>query len=385
MTRPVVLVLLGAYWPGHESTGPNTSARAMCEALCDEFDFRIVARDRAMGSDEQLAAPGRWHDRGFASVRYLEVGRLAAHGLGALMRETPHDMVVLNGFFDKEFTIPAMVMRRLRRVPVKPTLLFPRGEFSEGALSLSAGRKTVYRKVAMAGNLLHGIRLLATSDAEAADAARVFPSADVSMIPNFRPIFALPERPADQPSDPVRIAFLGRVSPVKGLDFAIEALGRLDQRVTFDIFGSLLDEAYWKKCQSLMQSAPPNVTITYRGEVANAEVAATLAGYDAMLLPSLSENFGHAIFESLAAGTPVIIGDRTPWRGLAARQAGWDLPVGDLDAFAGALSHLATMNSAERQLWRDGARACAEEHVKGSTAAVQLRTLFRSMTTGQGG
>jgi glycosyltransferase involved in cell wall biosynthesis len=384
MSRPVVLMLLGAYWPGHESTGPNTSARAMCEALCDTFDFRIVARDRAMGTDVQLAKPGSWHDKGFAHVRYLEVGTVAAKGLGALVRETQHDLMLLNGFFDKEFTIPAMALRRLGRIPAQPTLLFPRGEFSQGALSLGAGHKGLYRKLADTAKLMRGIHLLATSEGEAADCARVFPSVPMSMVPEFRPIFALPERAPQSPDQPVRIAFLGRVSPVKGLDFALEALADLNQPVVFDIYGSLLDEGYWAKCQALMQAAPPHVAVTYRGEIANADVATTLAQYDAMLLPSLSENYGHAIFESLAAGTPVMIGDQTPWRNLAEQRAGWDLPVGDKAAFVVALGQLAAMTGAEKLVWREGARAFAERYVQASTAAAQLRTLFHSMINGRG-
>ena len=89
----------------------------------------------------------------------------------------------------------------------------------------------------------------------------------------------------------------------------------------------------------------------------NAEVPIALASHDALLLPSMSENFGHAIFESLAAGTPVIIGDRTPWRGLQAKRAGFDLPVADLDAFAAAIRQMAGLSDTERLAWRQGARA----------------------------
>ena len=35
-----------------------------------------------------------------------------------------------------------------------------------------------------------------------------------------------------------------------------------------------------------------------------------------MFLPSKGENFGHIIMESLAASTPVIISDLTPWKDL---------------------------------------------------------------------
>jgi glycosyltransferase involved in cell wall biosynthesis len=99
-----------------------------------------------------------------------------------------------------------------------------------------------------------------------------------------------------------------------------------------------------------------------------------------MLLPSLSENFGHAIFEALAAGTPVIIGDQTPWRGLAAQQAGWDVSVNDLAGFSIALQSAADMDSATRLIWRKGARACAEAHFRNNKAPQAMRMLIREMT-----
>jgi glycosyltransferase involved in cell wall biosynthesis len=39
--------------------------------------------------------------------------------------------------------------------------------------------------------------------------------------------------------------------------------------------------------------------------------------YDLFILPTLNENFGHSIVESLSVGTPVLISDNTPWRSSA--------------------------------------------------------------------
>jgi glycosyltransferase involved in cell wall biosynthesis len=50
------------------------------------------------------------------------------------------------------------------------------------------------------------------------------------------------------------------------------------------------------------------------------------------LLPSHSENFGLVIAEALAAGVPALVTDTTPWRGLAAHEAGWCVPWTDYAA-----------------------------------------------------
>ena len=35
---------------------------------------------------------------------------------------------------------------------------------------------------------------------------------------------------------------------------------------------------------------------------------------DLFVFPTLGENFGHVIFESLEASTPVLVSDQTPWK-----------------------------------------------------------------------
>ena len=132
--RPVVLVLLGCFWPGNDSSGPNQSFRALASALGDQFEFRLVARDRPTGPAQ--AAPPRldgWTDLGFAHVRYCSIGALGARAFDSLIDETPHDVLWLNSIFDREFSLPALAMRRLGWIEAKPTLLSPRGEFGVGA------------------------------------------------------------------------------------------------------------------------------------------------------------------------------------------------------------------------------------------------------------
>lgn len=380
MSKPTILILIGAFWPGHESTGPNLSIRAMCEALGDRLEFRLVGRDRAVGASEPLVSSDGWHDRGFAKVHHLPVGLAGARGLARLIRDTPHDVMILNGFFDREFTIPALIARRLGQTPRRPVLLSPRGEFSVGALALKSARKRRYRTLARCAGLLDGVTLHATSEAEAADIAAALPGSSVRQIANSRPIFALPAFTPRASGEPVRIAFVGRITPVKGLDFALAALSNVKAPVSFDIYGPIGDRDHWQRCQALIAALPAHVEARHRGEIANSAVGPMLAAHDLMLLPSLSENFGHAIFESLASGTPVLIGDQTPWRGLEDYHAGFDLPLGDPKLFAKAIERLAAMPTDELGKWRRGARAVAEAHAGASTAAAEMAALLAQLS-----
>lgn len=374
--KPRVIILIGAFWPGHDSAGPNLSVKAMCESLGDEIDFLLIARDRPFGAAGPMVANDGWRDLGWAKVQYLTVGKSGAEGLTGLLRDTPHDVLFINGFFDREFTIPAMMARRSGKVLRVPVVISPRGEFSSGALGLKSVRKSAYLALARALGLLKGVSFHVTSEEEERDVRAAFPGNRIDRITNVRPVFPLPEY---RPGNLFRIAFLGRISPVKGLDVALEALALVRQRVDFAIFGPVSDAAHWTRCQELISALPDNVTAHLDGELANDAVPAAMAARELLFLPSRSENFGHAIFEALAAGTPVLIGDRTPWRGLEAAQAGFDIALPNPAALAAAIDQLAAMPASDYAAWRTGARAMAERFVATSTARADMAKLLNGL------
>jgi len=384
--RPVVLVLMGAFWPGSDSAGPNQSLKGFCTALADEFDFRIVAGDRPFGAAVLTAPTEPWTDLGFARVSYLEGRRFGAAGLGALLRETPHDLVMMNGFFDREFTLPTLLMRRAGLVPAKPALLSPRGEFGGGALSLKAPVKRAWLAAVRLGGLLRGVTLHATSQDEAADMTARLPfAAPPAVAPNVRALFERPSAAPAAKGEPLRLAFLGRITPVKNIDYAIEALAMTNSPARFDLYGPASDEAYAKACQTLAADLPPPIEVRFMGEIANDDAPRVMAGYDLMFMPTLGENFGHAIFEALGAGTPVLISDRTPWRNLEARRAGFDLSLDDPAAFAAAIDRTAAQTPDERARWRDGARAEAERASLQSDAVALSRAMLQGALAGERG
>jgi glycosyltransferase involved in cell wall biosynthesis len=94
---------------------------------------------------------------------------------------------------------------------------------------------------------------------------------------------------------------------------ALRALAGISTPVSLDVFGPLEDADYWATCQAAARALPPNATVSYRGAVAPDQVQATFRRYDAFLFPTLGENFGHVIVESLSSSCPVLCSDRTPW------------------------------------------------------------------------
>jgi len=146
---------------------------------------------------------------------------------------------------------------------------------------------------------------------------------------------------------------------MKNLLEALRIVALVRVPVQFDIFGPREDRAYWQTCERAMANLPPHVQARWMGRVAHEDVPAILSRYDLFLLPTLGENFGHAIVEALAAGCPVMISDRTPWRELSEHDAGWDLPLGDPEPWAAAIDGLAVEGDALRLARRESAQRFA--------------------------
>lgn len=76
------------------------------------------------------------------------------------------------------------------------------------------------------------------------------------------------------------------------------------------------------------------------GNIDHDKVHETFSKYDCFLFPTLSENYGHVIAESLASGTPVITSDQTPWNSIVENGAGWSVSLTDSEKFDSCIKNI---------------------------------------------
>ena len=368
--RPRIFTTVPHYLPGYKSGGPVRSLDNLIQYFGDQYSFYVLTSDRDLGDSSQYPAIdiNRWNTVGKALVRYLPPHQRGMKTIASLINEIKPDVLYFNSFFSPAFTIKPLMLKLAGFCPVNSVILAPRGEFAPSALSIKKLRKSVYLVVAKALRLYDRVIWQASGSVEEPAIRRYFgPDARIIVAPDppvpLHALTAIGPRRVTKKTGSASFLFLGRVNRMKNLSGAISMLSRVRGNASLDIYGLMEDLNYWNECRSEISKLPPGIVVAYKGTVPHEKIPDIALAHDFLLLPSLGESFGHAILESLLTGCPVIISDRTPWRDLAIKKAGWDLSLEAPERFISVLEQCIAMAQAEYGILTAGAQRLGLEYV----------------------
>ena len=153
------------------------------------------------------------------------------------------------------------------------------------------------------------------------------------------------------------LVFLGRLHEKKGCDLLIESFtATQNPDMHLVMAGPSRDETYFARLKTLAAKARESITFT--GMLNGNMKWGALSAADAFVLPSHQENFGIAVVEALACGTPVLISKQVNiWREIESDAAGY-VEGDDLAGTTRLFQHWIQTSSEKREAMRTNARQC---------------------------
>lgn len=381
MIRPKILVCVDWFFPGYKAGGPIQSCRNFVAAMEEAYEIYILSSDRDLGDLQPYDSirPGEWNGYSrFAKVYYAPVPEINAAFLEKLVKEINPDFIYLNSMYSFRFTILPLWLMFRKKISAK-LVLAPRGMLQAGAMQFKPAKKKLFIRLIKLAGLEKSIHFHATDEQEKKDIQQYFPKTQAPvMASNFPAADNTAFLPASKQPNDLKLAYISRLAEKKNIHFILNLLAKMPKTIQceLNLRGEFEDETYRLKCETIIKDLPANITVRLGGAINNDHITSFLQQYHIFVLPTLGENFGHAIFEALSAGRPVLISDKTPWRNLVPQKAGWDIALDQPELFTSVLLAAAAMDENDLNEWCMGAWQLADNFRKNSNIKQQYKQLF---------
>lgn len=378
---PLRVALFAPFFaPGYKSGGPIRSLNALTVRDQSRVHFYVVTSDREPGDSQPygIAQNPGWVRQGARDVRYVNGSSPARYMRAVLaVRRISPDVYYFNSLWSSRSTLLPIFFILCRVLPWRRVVWAPRGQVLQGALGSKRWKKRLAMLYVRSSVAILKPTFHCTSDEEQRAVRRHF-SARVIVLTSDTFLTEKPElaehsdrQPCEDIDSRLRILYLSRIHPHKNLLTLLRACSLITTRTHLRVVGPVADEAYVSQCRTLASSLPDNVTVEFVGPVPHEKVAAYYSWAHIFVLPTRSENFGHAIREALSAGCVVLTAPGTPWSILLTSIGLPPIPHDDWQEYGARLAalgatpdKLASLADVSRQAyrtWEIAARASAQD------------------------
>ncbi len=349
-----ILIITGRYLPGWRDGGPVRSILNLTEWLGDEYDLRIMCLDRDHEDTQPYSGitTGGYNTVGKAKVFYVE--RFLPQMIRKLSDEA--DVVYVCGPYN-DYARMAMRLKKKGLIQ-KPLFVASMGSFSPEAFRIKGYKKRIFIAYMKLAHMFDAVTWSVTSEREEAELKAVIGKGSRCVIARDLPRKGAVRHCGIKYPGQLSVAFVSRISQKKNLSMIPRIFHAADDgiKIRLDIYGAAEDKEYLKGCmESLdeLRKTHPDCRWKYHGEADSNDVPQIFAEHDAFLFPTLGENYGHVIAESLAAGCIPIISDTTPWTDLEEMGCGYVCSLNDKDGFAKAVNELAAADEDNVRIKRE--------------------------------
>lgn len=307
-----VLHVTPSFYPAKQYGGPIYSGYSLCNylAVVPDLELRVLTTDsdgsKRIDREQANRIGNLAYPVYYARCWFSDFAPGMFVRLPAMIKWA--DVVHLTAVYSAP-TIPALLLCKLFRKPVVWSL---RGALQRWPGTTRAMPKKIWELLCDLLCEEERIALHVTSPREAQDSTRRIKNARLVIIPNGVDIPPANAARQWRPNHQLRLLYLGRLHPIKGIENLLRALVQLDPIASLSICGNG-SKRYELTLKSLVDELSLANRVHFIGAVAGAEKEKQFREADLCVVPSFSENFGMVVAESLASGVPVIVSTGAPW------------------------------------------------------------------------
>ncbi|NEP62610.1 MAG: glycosyltransferase [Symploca sp. SIO2G7] len=295
------------------------------------------------------------------------------------------DLAHIHALFSPVSTAAATVARNQKL----PYILRPLGTLDPADLRKKRWLKQIYGLLLERPNLAKAAGIHFTSVQEAKVSERFGTQTPDLVIPLGVKLPVLPPKGKARtelniPDAQPLVLFMSRIEPKKGLNLLLPALEQLlveGINFHFVLAGTNpQDPDYERQIAQQIEASPLSSCTKVTGFVTGELKAGLLQDADLFVLPSYYENFGIAVAEAMAAGTPVVISDQVHiWQDISHAEAGWVSPC-EVPALTQLLKE-ALLEPRERQRRGKNAHKSATANYSWEAIAQQMIQAYEKIIT----
>ena len=376
-----ILIFNGYYYPSKNCGGPITSIENIVNTCCDEFTFYIICYNHDFNDRTVFNVDlNCWIKVGNANVMYVEHGYLdfSTKRMKQLLLSIKPDLIWFSGILTPN---NKLVTARIAKKYGFPVLFSPRGELSADRVKIKGYKKIPYLKIVSFLGLYKKCYFHGTSDDEEAgiikffnpDENHYFRAANISIAQQPELV------DVEKTQGELKVFFFSRIHEVKNLLFGVQCLCKCRNNILLDVYGPIESENYWNNCLEVAKNAPSNIKMNYGGILDYSNKSIVIQQHHCFLFPTLNENYGHVIAESLANSRPVILSKgTTPWDDMDKR-AGFVIDLSNAEGFTNALDCIAEMDQDEYSKFVASTKKYFLDKTADDDAVSKHKMMFRSI------
>lgn len=362
------LISIPWFTPAYLAGGPIQSVYTMVNN-CDDLDFKIITSNADFNHlPLKNISANEWVDFNKHTQVYYGDKQLSFLNHIQLNKSVKANAVFLIGIYSFRFTILPILFSRSENI-----ILSVRGMFHPPALLQKAFKKKLYLAFLKPILKWKNVSFHATDETEKLHIQSVIGN-DTKVwvaqnIPNIRK-----SNVVYKSEGTINLLTVALIGPMKNHLQVLKALKDCKHNVQYDICGPIYFPDYWNECLKIIQQLPANIKVIHHGPIPPNELDYFYANAHVFICPSQSENFGHALFEGLTAGKPLITSNNTPWNNLEKNNAGLNVePISD--QIKNAIDFFAQMGEPDYTKW---CRA-ATEYANNAVDIVEIKKAYHQM------